>query len=211
MKKTTMMNTAAGTLAVLLLGSAGLAHANPYPVGSQQWHNHNAIMQSEADRIQRERNATRQQPINHGPSAAEVDAWQRREAQVQSRIARFRATPYWMAIAYEIPNRRVMYAGCYRTEAEAVAETTRQCGRDHTCHLVATFANTCAMFAYPDNGPNKPSDIFVGKHPDSQQAIVRAVRACEAVHGYDKCSYIDVQTKTGNTFCSGYEYGIYQK
>ena len=195
-------------MAALLLGSAGLVLAQPTPA---------QIQQQEFQRQQNELGMYYQQQQNNrraapsGPSAAEVDAWQRREAQVQSRIARFRATPYWMAIAYEIPNRRVMYAGGYRTEAEAVAETTRQCGRGHTCHLVATFANTCAMFAYPDNGPNKPSDIFVGKHPDSQQAIVRAVRACEAVHGYDKCSYIDVQTKTGNTFCSGYEYGIYQK
>ncbi|WP_156499718.1 DUF4189 domain-containing protein [Eikenella sp. NML120348] len=130
---------------------------------------------------------------------------------MQSEIAQLRRRPFYMAVAYDIPNRRVMYAGGFHTETEAVAETMRRCGRGHTCHLVATFANTCVMFAYPDNGPDKPSDIFVGKDQDSQQAIVQAVRACEAVHGYDKCSYIDVQTKTGNAFCSGYEYGIYQK
>lgn len=59
--KRTLINTAAGALAAVLLGSASLAHANPYQVGSQQWHNYNATMQSEADRIQRERNATQQQ------------------------------------------------------------------------------------------------------------------------------------------------------
>nr|WP_082888169.1 DUF4189 domain-containing protein [Eikenella sp. NML97-A-109] len=207
--KQSMMNTAAGVLVAVLLGSAGLAYANPYPVGSQQWHNFNGIMQSEADRIQRERNAVRQQPINRGPTAAEIRAWEQREAEVQARIARFRATPYWMAIAYEIPNRRVMYAGGYRSEARAVEETMRRCGRGRSCHLVATFANTCAMFAYPDGGPNKPSDFFVGKDRNGQQAIVRAVRACEAVHGYNQCSYADVQTRTGDTFCTGYDYSVY--
>ncbi|VDG99590.1 Uncharacterised protein [Helicobacter pametensis] len=206
--KQTMMNTAAGVLAALLLGGAGLAWAQPTPA---------QIQQQEFQRQQNEigmyyqQQQNNQQAAQHGPTAAEIRAWEQREAEVQARIARFRATPYWMAVAYDIPNRRVMYAGGFHTETEAVAETMRGCGRGHTCHLVATFANTCAMFAYPDNGPDKPSDIFVGKDQDSQQAIMQAVRACEAVHGYDKCSYIDVQTKTGNAFCSGYEYGIYQK
>ncbi|MBH5329666.1 DUF4189 domain-containing protein [Eikenella sp. S3360] len=206
--KRNITHTAAGALAALLLCGAGAAWAQPTPA---------QIQQQEFQRQQNELGMYYQQQQNnrrtapHGPSAAEVRAWERREAEVQARIARFRATPYWMAVAYEIPNRRIMYAGGYRTEAEAVEKTMRQCERGHTCHRVATFANTCAMIAYPDNGPKTPSDIFVGKHPDSQQAIVRAVRACEAVHGYDQCSYADVQTKTGNAFCSGYEYGIYQK
>ena len=197
--KQNLINTAAGALAAALLCGAGAAWAQGVSEGYIN------------EEVLRGNRGAQQQPYNRGPSAAEVREWHRREAEVQARIARFRATPYWMAIAYEIPNRRVMYAGGYRTEAEALAKTMSYCGRGNTCHLVATFANTCAMFAYPDNGPNKPSDIFVGKDPDSHQAIVRAVRACEAVHGYDQCSYIDVKTRTGNTFCTGYEYGIYTK
>ena len=77
--------------------------------------------------------------------------------------------------------------------------------------MVATFANTCAMIAYPDGGAKSPSDLFVGLDNDGYQAIVKSVRSCEAKHGYDKCSYSDVKTKTGNAFCTGYEYGIYDK
>lgn len=199
MKQTTVMNTAVGALAALLLGSTTLAWAD----GFDPW-----LADRLNSQIQQNRGA-QQQPINRGPTAAEVDAWNRRERQVQSRIAEYRRTPFYMAVAYDIPNKRVVAAGGYRSEARAVEETMRRCGRGRSCHLVATFANTCAMFAYPDGGPNKPSDFFVGKDRNGQQAIVRAVRACEAVHGYNQCSYADVQTRTGDTFCTGYDYSVY--
>lgn len=195
MKKTTVMNTAAGALAALLLGGTALAH------GVNEGYINEEVL--------RGNRGAQQQPINRGPTAAEVDAWNRRERQVQSRIAEYRRTPFYMAVAYDIPNKRVVAAGGYRSEARAVEETMRRCGRGRSCHLVATFANTCAMFAYPDGGPNKPSDFFVGKDRNGQQAIVRAVRACEAVHGYNQCSYADVQTRTGDTFCTGYDYSVY--
>ena len=167
MKQTTVMNTAAGALAALLLGSVGLVHANPYPVGSQQWHNHNAIMQSEADRIQRERNATRQQPINHGPSAAEVDAWQRREAQVQSRIARFRATPYWMALAWNFDNDGLIWPGGFKAEQRAI-ERAKQICTSPNCHVFATFNNTCAHFVSAVAKPRSVRDFFVADYSTNQ-------------------------------------------
>ncbi|MFC0036216.1 DUF4189 domain-containing protein [Cardiobacterium valvarum] len=198
--KQTMMNTAAGVLAALLLGSAGLAWAD----GFDPW-----LADGLNKQIQQNREA-QQQPTYSGPTAAEIRAWEQREAEVQAEIAELHRTPFYMAVAYDIPNRRVVAAGGYRTEARAVEETMRQCGRGRSCHLVATFANTCAMFAYPDGGPNGPSDFFVGKDHNGQQAIVQAVRACEAVHGHNQCSYADVQTtRTGDTFCTGYDYSVY--
>ncbi|OAM34995.1 hypothetical protein A7P98_08635 [Eikenella sp. NML080894] len=197
--KQTMMNTAAGVLAAVLLGSAGLAWAD----GFDPW-----LADGLNKQIQQNREA-QQQPTYSGPTAAEIRAWEQREAEVQAEIAELRRTPFYMAVAYDIPNKRVVAAGGYRSEARAVEETMRRCGRGRSCHLVATFANTCAMFAYPDGGPNKPSDFFVGKDRNGQQAIVRAVRACEAVHGYNQCSYADVQTRTGDTFCTGYDYSVY--
>ena len=58
-------------------------------------------MQSEADRIQRARNTTQQQPISRGPSAAEVREWHRREAEVQARIAELRRTPFYGVVAFD--------------------------------------------------------------------------------------------------------------
>ena len=74
---------------------------------------------------------------------------------------------------------------------------------------MASFANTCAMIAFPDGGPKSPSDVFVGLDKDGYQAIVKSVRACEAKHGYNKCSYSDIKTKTGEALCTGYDYSIY--
>ena len=50
---------------------------------------------------------------------------------------------------------------------------------------------------------------FVGLDKDGYQAIVKSVRACEAKHGYNKCSYSDIKTKTGEALCTGYDYSIY--
>ncbi|QNT58820.1 hypothetical protein AABM17_53 [Neisseria musculi] len=65
------------------------------------------------------------------------------------------------------------------------------------------------MIAYADGGPKSPSDIFVGLDQDGYQAIVKSVRACETKHGYNKCSYADIKTKTEDTFCTGYDYSVY--
>jgi len=115
MKKTTVMNTAAGALAALLLGGTALAH------GVNEGYINEEVL--------RGNRGAQQQPINRGPTAAEVDAWNRRERQVQSRIAEYRRTPFYMAVAYDIPNKRVVAAGGYRSEARAVEETMRRCGR----------------------------------------------------------------------------------
>ena len=211
MKQTTVMNTAAGALAALLLGSVGLAHANPYPVGSQQWHNHNAIMQSEADRIQRERNASQQQPINRGPSAAEVDAWNRRERQVQSEIAQLRRTPFYMAIANDFGSNQMMWAGGFSTEQRAVEEALKQC-RTTNCRVLKTLSNACAVVVGATNHPRSNADFFIGVNKNDRVAARQAMQACETVHGkdrQDRCFYSTVRTKNGTAFCAGYDYGVY--
>ncbi|WP_082880635.1 DUF4189 domain-containing protein [Eikenella sp. NML99-0057] len=213
--KQSMMNTAAGVLAAVLLGSAGLAYANPYPVGSQQWHNFNGIMQSEADRIQRERNATRQQPINRGPTAAEIRAWQQREAKVQARIARFRATPYWMALAWDFNNRGVSWPGGYLSEERAVEEAQKQCVSSN-CQVFATFSNTCAVLVKATDNPRSINDLFLAINDNDVVAAEQAMNACQAVHGVrnDRCFYTGTRTgkgANGTAFCVGYDHGIYNQ
>ncbi|QED91610.1 DUF4189 domain-containing protein [Eikenella exigua] len=210
--KQSMMNTAAGVLAAVLLGSAGLAYANPYPVGSQQWHNFNGIMQSEADRIQRERNAVRQQPTYSGPTAAEIRAWEQREAEVQAEIARFRATPYWMVIGRDWEKSGFIWSGGYESKQRAVEETLKQC-RSSNCGVVAAFSNACGVIVYAVHHPKTINDIFVGVDADDRKAAEEAMRACEAVHGKreDRCFYSGIRTRNGTAFCSGYDYGIYNQ
>ncbi|QED91326.1 DUF4189 domain-containing protein [Eikenella exigua] len=211
--KQTMMNTAAGVLVALLLGSAGLAYANPYPVGSQQWHNFNGIMQSEADRIQRERNAVRQQPINRGPTAAEIRAWEQREAEVQARIARFRATPFWMALAWNSDKNTIAWPGGFRSEQRAIERAKQICSSPN-CHVFATFNNTCAHFVSAVAKPRSVQDFFVAYDRDGNRAVRKAVQACEAVHGKreDRCFSSLLRTPHGEgIFCVGYDYNLYNQ
>ena len=98
--------------------------------------------------------------------------------------------------------------GGYSSEKRAVEETLKLCPSSN-CQIVASFANTCAMIAFPKGGGRSPSEIFVGLDNDPQQAIMKSGLACEAKFGYDKCSISTMKTKTGNALCSGYDYSIY--
>ena len=138
-----------------------------------------------------------------------IRAQRAREGQLQREIAELRRTPFYQAIGYDFSTRQAMWGGGgYSSEKRAVEETLKLCPSSN-CQIVASFANTCGMIAYPDGGPKSPSDVFVGLDKDGYQAIVNSVRACEAKHGYDKCSYSSVRTKTGKAFCAGYDYSIY--
>ena len=130
-----------------------------------------------------------------------------RERQLQREIAELRRTPFYSAIAYDFVNKRVLGGGYY-SEKRAVEKVLGRC-QSSNCQVVTTFANTCAMIAWPDTGIKTANDWFVGFDNDPQQAIVKSVRACEAKHGYNQCSYSDMKTKTGNALCSGYDYSIY--
>ena len=145
----------------------------------------------------------------HGCRRQENAAAQQRarEGQLQQEIAELRRTPFYMAIAYDFTNKLILRGGGYYTEKRAVEETLEQC-KASNCQVVTTFANTCAMVARPDTGIKTANDWFVGFDNDPQQAIVKSVRACEAKHGYDKCSFWGGLTKSG-AFCSGYDYSIY--
>ena len=140
-------------------------------------------------------------------AAAQRRAWEARERKIQKEIAELRKTPFYMAIAYDFTNKLVLRGGGYYSEKRAIEETLNQC-KSSNCQIVTTFANTCAMVARPDTGIKTANDWFVGFDNDPQQAIVKSVRACEAKHGYDKCSFWGGLTKSG-AFCSGYDYSIY--
>ena len=62
------------------------------------------------------------------------------------------------------------------------------------------------MVAKPDSGVGSVKDFFVAFDKDEKQAIEKSLSACEAKHGYDKCSYWIVPKKS---FCTGYDYSIY--
>ena len=208
--KQTMMNTAAGVLAAVLLGSAGLAYANPYPVGSQQWHNFNGIMQSEADRIQRERNAVRQQPINRGPTAAEIRAWEQREAKVQAEIAELRRTPFYGALALDLSSNSLGWSGGYYSEQRAREEALKNC-LSSNCKVVRVFSNACGVLVLPARGARSESDVFVGIDKNDRQAAAKARQACESREGAGNCRFSAVETRHGTEFCTGYDYSSYNQ
>ena len=136
-----------------------------------------------------------------------IRAQRARERQLQREIAELRRTPFYYAVAYDFVNKRVLGGGGYYSEKRAIEEALKPC-KSSNCQVVTTFANTCAMVARPDTGIKTANDWFVGFDNDPQQAIVKSVRACEAKHGYDKCSFWGGLTKSG-AFCSGYDYSIY--
>ena len=198
MNKTTVMNTAAGALAALLLGGTALAH------GVNEGYINEEVL--------RGNRGAQQQPINRGPSAAEVDAWNRRERQVQSEIAQLRRTPYWMVIGRDWEKSGFIWSGGYESKQRAVEETLKQC-RSSNCGVVAAFSNACGVIVYAVHHPKTINDIFVGVDADDRKAAEEAMRACEAVHGKreDRCFYSGIRTRNGTAFCSGYDYGIYNQ
>ena len=136
-----------------------------------------------------------------------IRAQRARERQLQREIAELRRTPFYYALAYDFVNKRVLGGGYY-SEKRAVETALSGC-KSSNCQIVASFANTCAMIAFPKGGGRSPSEIFVGLDNDPQQAIMKSGLACEAKFGYDKCSISTMKTKTGNALCSGYDYSIY--
>ena len=139
-----------------------------------------------------------------GPSAAEVRAWHERERKVQAEIAKHKATPYYMAIAYDLISRQSMWGGGYYSEKRAIEEALKQCKSSH-CQIVTTFANTCAVVVEPDKMARSLNDIFVGFDNNDKKAASIAMQKCEAVHGNNQCSY----WKTKKPFCTGYDYSVY--
>ncbi|WP_225748021.1 DUF4189 domain-containing protein [Eikenella sp. Marseille-P7795] len=199
--KQNITHTAAGVLAALLLCGAGAAWAQPTPA---------QIQQQEFQRQQNELGMYYQQQQNNrrtapsGPSAAEVRAWERREAQVQAEIAQLRRTPFYMAIAYDFDTRQSMWSGGYASERRAVEEALRQC-RSANCRVIKTFANTCAAVVEPDSRAKSAADIFVALDKNDRQAAAKAMHSCEARHDAGNCSYWQVR----KPLCTGYDYSIY--
>ena len=150
-----------------------------------------------------------QQNQQNAKAAEEAHKARNLQRQLQQEIAELRRTPFYQAIGYDFSTRQAMWGGGgYSSEKRAVEETLKLCPSSN-CQIVASFANTCAMIAFPKGGGRSPSEIFVGLDNDPQQAIMKSGLACEAKFGYDKCSISTMKTKTGNALCSGYDYSIY--
>ncbi|WP_153712133.1 DUF4189 domain-containing protein [Eikenella corrodens] len=196
--KQTMLNTAAGALAVLLLGSADLTWAD----GFDPW-----LADRLNSQIQQNRGA-QQQPINRGPSAAEVDAWNRRERQVQSEIAQLRRTPYYGVVAFDFSASKLLWVAGFKSEQVARQRAMSHCSTSN-CRVVAVFNNTCAVLTTPDSGVKAPSDLFFGYDTDDKRAAEKSMQQCERVNGRGNCGYSSVATKHGTAFCTGYDYSVY--
>ena len=150
-----------------------------------------------------------QQNQQNAKAAEEAHKARNLQRQLQQEIAELRRTPFYQGIGYDFSTRKAMGGGGgYSSEKRAVEETLKLCPSSN-CQIVASFANTCAMIAFPKGGGRSPSEIFVGLDNDPQQAIMKSGLACEAKFGYDKCSISTMKTKTGNALCSGYDYSIY--
>ena len=146
---------------------------------------------------------------SRGPSAAEIRAWHEREAQIQAEIAQERATPYWMAIAFDFANKKILPRGGFYTQQRATEEALKQC-ESANCQVVAIFNNACAVLTYSETmSVHSPQDLFFGVHVDDRQAAVLSILKCEAVHGKNRCLYSNAPTKNGTAFCTGYDYSIY--
>ena len=150
--------------------------------------------------------ATRQ---NTGPSAAEVRAWEERERQIQTRIAKHKATPWHMAIAYDFSKNKILGGGGYSTQQRAVEVATKSCKAGSNCKVALVFSNACAVLTFPDGPIRSLNDLFFGIHPDHNQAAALSIKKCEAVHGKGNCWYSNAPTKHGTAFCTGYDYSVY--
>ena len=94
--------------------------------------------------------------------------------------------------------------GGYYTEKRAIEGAMEQC-KSSNCQIVATFANTCAVVVEPDKRAKSLEDIFVAFDNDDKKAAPKAMQACEAKHGHNKCSYWNIK----KPFCTGYDYSLY--
>ena len=203
--KQTMMNTAAGVLAVLLLGSAGLAWAQLTPA---------QIQQQEFQRQQNEigmyyqQQQNNQQATPRGPTAAEIRAWEQREAEVQAEIAELRRTPFYGVVVFDFSTSKLVWVAGFKSEQVARQRAMRRCSTSD-CRVVAVFNNTCAVLTTPDSGVKAPSDLFFGYDTDDKLAAEKSMQQCERANGRGNCGYSSVETKHGTAFCTGYDYSAY--
>ena len=144
------------TLLIALFGMASAAWSQPTPAQihmQQQQQNQNLGGMIQSDNMRRCGNpngCARVAP--QGPSAAEVRAWHERERKVQAEIAQLRRTPFYQAIGYDFSTKQTMWGGGgYYSEKRAAEETLKLCPSSN-CQIVVSFANTCAMIAFPAGG-----------------------------------------------------------
>ena len=150
-----------------------------------------------------------QQNQQNAKAAEEAHKARNLQRQLQQEIAELRRTPFYMAIAYDFIDNRVIWGGYY-SEKRAVEKAQERC-KSSNCHVFATFSNACGVVTEPDRGARTVEDFFVGVDPDDRKAAAKSIQACEAKHGHNKCSYWGVKTKHGTAFCTGYDYSVYEQ
>ena len=192
--KQTMMNTAAGVLVAVLLGGAALAQGV-----SEGYIN---------EEVLRGNHGIQQQPTYSGPTAAEIRAWEQREAEVQAEIAELRRTPYYGVVVFDFSANKLVWVAGFKSEQVARQKAIRRCSTSD-CRVVAVFNNTCAVLTTPNRGARTPSDLFFGYDTDDNRAAEKSMQQCERENGRNNCQYSAVPTKHGTAFCTGYDYGLY--
>ena len=115
-----------------------------------------------------------------------------------------------MALAFDFVENSAIWGGGYYSEKRAIEKALERC-KSSNCHVFATFSNACGVVTEPDRGARTVKDFFVGIDPDDRKAAAKAIQACEATHGHNKCSYWGIKTKHGTAFCTGYDYSVYEK
>ena len=188
---------------IALFGFAGMVVAQPMNPQMEGYIN---------EEVLRRRNGGAA-PQNTGPSAAEVRAWHARERAVQGRIARYRATPYWMALAWNSDKNTIAWPGGFSSEQRAIERAKQICSSPN-CHVFATFNNTCAHFVSAVAKPRSVQDFFVAYDKDGERAVKKAIQECEAVYGKreDRCFSSLLKTKHGEgIYCVGYDYSLYNQ
>ena len=190
---------------IALFGFAGMVVAQPMNPQMEGYIN---------EEVLRRRNGGAA-PQNTGPSAAEVRAWHARERKIQAEIAQLRATPYWMALAWNFDKDAIIWPGGFSSEQRAIERAKQICSSPN-CHVFATFNNTCAVLVKATDNPRSTKDLFIGINKDDVIAAEQAMRSCQAVHGdrEDRCFYTGAKTGkglNGTAFCVGYDYSLYNQ
>ena len=139
--------------------------------------------------------------------------WWARERKILAEIEQLKATPFYGTLIANKNSYVIGWGGGgYINPQRAESEAMELCGQKETCHVLLTISNTCAGVASPDH--LKGSDyLFIATDPDPKRAVEKAYYACEAKYGVGKCSYSKNKNapKYFNTYCSGYNYEVYNQ
>ncbi len=162
----------------------------------------------DAIRIQEQVDQAREQAASRFAAAeqARLIRWHGEEEK------RLRSKSFYGAVATDPTTGKgnASWAGGYADEAEARKDALEGCASS-SCAVIASFANTCAMFSQPD-GNKKIENIFVATDKNPNVAIKKALVGCNEKFGKGVCYYNPREATVGaNAYCSGFDYGVYME